>query len=444
MDWLIEQLAEADRSAFVHRGEPTTYSQLAQEVVSQQAKLREQGVGAGSRVALVADYSPLAVSTLLALSGLAAIIIPLSGAAADHSTPSLAVSGCDFKIRFNNEGRMGVLERHSVHAENPLLDRFRQLGTAGLVLFSSGSSGTPKAMLHDMARVSERFRGPRRAVTAIPFLSMDHFGGINTILGLLASHSTIVTTAERSLRSICQAIERHRIELLPTTPSFLTLLMASDFSERYDLSSLTKITYGSEPMPQVTLDRLRTRLPQVQLQQTYGLSELGVLHSKSREDGSLWVKLGGDGFETQVREGILYVRSAYRMVGYLNAPSSFDADGWFNTQDRVEVDGDYFLIRGRASDLINVGGQKVYPAEVEEILLQQRNVVEASVCGEPHPLLGQIVTAKVLLNEPEDTSQLRRRLRLACQAALARYKVPAKIEQTGSPLHSPRFKKLRG
>jgi len=149
--------------------------------------------------------------------------------------------------------------------------------------------------------------------------------------------------------------------------------MASHLYSKYDLSSLKRITYGTEVMSQSTLDRVSAQFPGVSLLQTYGLSEVGVLRSQSREDGSLWVRLGGEGFKTKVVDGVLWVKSQYAMVGYLNSPSDFDADGWFNTQDQVEVDGDYFRILGRVTDIINVAGQKVYPAEVEEIILQVEN-----------------------------------------------------------------------
>jgi acyl-CoA synthetase (AMP-forming)/AMP-acid ligase II len=196
-------------------------------------------------------------------------------------------------------------------------------------------------------------------------------------------------------------------------------------------------------MPQTTLDRLRQAFPLVEFQQTYGLSEVGVLRSKSRSDGSLWVRIGGEGFKTKVVEDILWIKSEYAMVGYLNAPSEFDSDGWFNTQDRVEVDGDYFRILGRVTDLINVGGQKVYPTEIEDVILTLDNILDVAVYGERHPLLGQIVVAKVSVALPEDAASLKMRIRRACLAALAPFKAPTKIIVSEDALYSSRQKKIR-
>ena len=281
-------------------------------------------------------------------------------------------------------------------------------------------------------------------MVAIAFLMLDHFGGINTLLAILGGLGTVVTVPDRSVSRICQAIETHRVEVLPTTPSFLNALVRSDAVDRFDLSSLSRITYGTEVMPQETLDRVRRAFPDVVLQQTYGLSELGVLRSKSRDDGSLWVQVGGEGFRTKVVDGVLYIKSDYAMLGYLNAPSPFDADGWFDTQDVVEVDGDWLRILGRDTDLINVGGQKVYPAEVEQAILELDNIEDVAVYGEAHPLLGQVVVAKVVTFEEETAAALKLRIRVACAPKLAPYKLPTKVvlSEPGE-LYSVRLKKNR-
>jgi acyl-CoA synthetase (AMP-forming)/AMP-acid ligase II len=449
MDWLLERFAGADpaRKAFVHQGRVTTYGELSQRITQAQAELRLQGVHPGQTVYLLADYSPQVFCMLLALAALGCVVVPMTRGSVIEEDEALAISGCEHKLVFATDGLSYTLTRHVVEVRSPLLDEIKTSGRPGLVLFSSGSTGKPKGMLHDLARVADKFRNARTPIVAIPFLMLDHFGGINTLLAITASLGTVVTAASRSVAAICQAVAEHRVELLPTTPSFLTLLAASDLPARYDLTSLQRITYGTETMPQATLDRIRALFPKVELQQTYGLSEVGVLRSQSRPDGSLWVRIGGAGFETQVRDGILWIRSDYRMLGYLNAPSGFDAEGWFNTQDRVEVDrdgdGEWFRILGRITDLINVGGQKVYPAEVEDVILSQPNIDDVVVTGEKHALLGQIVVARVRLaaNEPMDV--LRLRIRKACSARLAAYKVPAKVLLIEQDIYSARFKKLR-
>lgn len=444
MEWLLERFAtRPELPAFTHEGREVSYGEVVAKVAAFGAELRALGVAPGETVVIQGDYSPEVVCLILALARNRNIVIPLSRHSVIELDSALAVSGCHWFAGFDPEDIQVTFTARRVPTGNALLADFLKTGAPGLVLFSSGSTGKPKGILHDFDRVADKFRKPRQAVTAIPFLMLDHFGGINTILAITASLGHVVTVRNRSVASICQAIQDYKVQLLPTTPSFLTLLMASRAHAEYDLGSLTRITYGTEVMPQTTLDRLRQAFPQVELQQTYGLSEVGVLRSKSRPDGSLWVQIGGEGFQTKVVNGILWVKSEYAMVGYLNAPSEFDAEGWFNTQDRVEVDGDYFRILGRITDLINVGGQKVYPAEIEDVILGLDNVLDVAVYGEPHPLLGQIVVAKVALAAPEDAAGLKLRIRKACQAALAPYKAPTKVILSEEALYSARQKKIR-
>lgn len=132
------------------------------------------------------------------------------------------------------------------------------------------------------------------------------------------------------------------------------------------------------------------------------------------------------------------------MIGYLNAPSPFDSDGWMCTGDRVEVRGEYIRILGRECEVINVGGQKVFPVEVETVLLQADNVCDVTVYGARHPLMGQVVHARVSLHQPEDATALSERLRRFCLERMARYKLPVKfVVVSEEEQRSARFKKVR-
>jgi acyl-CoA synthetase (AMP-forming)/AMP-acid ligase II len=273
---------------------------------------------------------------------------------------------------------------------------------------------------------------------------MDHFGGFNTLLSTFAYGGVGICVSERTPEVVSRTIQQSRATLLPTTPTFLNLLLASRSYTQFDLSSVTLITYGTEVMPEATLQRVKTIFPNAQIKQTYGLSELGVLRSKSESDDSVWVKIGGQGFEVKVVDNVLWVRSEANMVGYLNAPNPFDQDGWMCTGDQVEVRGEYMRILGRESEVINVGGQKVFPVEVETVLLQDENISEATVFGAKHPLMGQVVHARVSLQRPEDPEALTERLRRVCLSRLARYKMPVRFLIVTDEVQSgARFKKLR-
>jgi long-chain acyl-CoA synthetase len=206
---------------------------------------------------------------------------------------------------------------------------------------------------------------------------------------------------------------------------------------------LRLVTYGAEPMPQSTLERLREAFPDLKLQQTYGLIEVGVMRSKSREDGSLWVKLGGEGYETRVVDGILQIKTRSTILGYLNAPTPITEDGWFVTGDAVLQDGEWFRILGRKSELINVGGEKVYPAEVESVIQSMGDVEEATVYGESNALMGHIVCAKVRTRVPVEADEFAVRVKQHCGERLERFKVPVKVQVVDEYQFGERFKKIR-
>jgi len=103
------------------------------------------------------------------------------------------------------------------------------------------------------------------------------------------------------------------------------------------------------------------------------------------------MKVGGEGVETRVVDSVLQIRSSYSMLGYLNSQSPFDADGWYDTKDVVEVKGGYYKVTGRISDVINVGGLKFMASEIERVILKFPDVIRVKVLARTNPITGQHV-----------------------------------------------------
>jgi long-chain acyl-CoA synthetase len=443
LDWLFERFKPAgEKEAVIFHDQPYSYGWLLQQVQEWQAVLDRNLILSGNVIALEGDYSPRVIALLLALVDRGCIVVPLTSTVEERKPRFMEIAEVQKSFRFLSEDRWEVLDK-GMQVHHPLLRSLVDAGEPGLVLFSSGSTGEPKAALHNFVRLLEKFKVQRHSLRTITFLLLDHIGGINTLFYVLSNTGTIISIEDRSPDAVCQSIEKHRVELLPTSPTFLNLLLLSEVYRRHDVSSLQQITYGTEPMPESTLKRMHDLFPHVKLLQTYGLSELGILRSKSLSNDSLWVKIGGEGFETRVVDNILWIRAESAMLGYLNAPSPFNSEGWFITGDEVEVNGEYLRILGRRSEMINVGGEKVYPAEVESVLMEMDNLLDASVRGEANPITGQMVVARVTLAEREDPIALRKRIRQYCQGKLASFKIPVKVEIAEKDLHSARFKKMR-
>ncbi len=135
------------------------------------------------------------------------------------------------------------------------------MSAPGLILFSSGSTGASKAALLDFDKLLLKFQKPRPVFRTLTFLLLDHIGGINTLFYVLSQGGTVVPAVDRDPWSVCRSIERHQIELLPTTPTFLKMLLISEAYLHHDCSSLRLITYGTEPMSSTTLTHLHAALP---------------------------------------------------------------------------------------------------------------------------------------------------------------------------------------
>jgi acyl-CoA synthetase (AMP-forming)/AMP-acid ligase II len=196
-------------------------------------------------------------------------------------------------------------------------------------------------------------------------------------------------------------------------------------------------------MPETTLKKFHELFPKIQLKQTYGLSELGILRSKSKGSDSLWVKVGGEDFKTRVVDGLLEIKAKSAMLGYLNAPSPFTEDGWFKTGDSVLTDGEYIKILGRQSEIINVGGEKVYPTEVESVIHEMDNIAEVTIFGKKNAITGNMVCAKIRLENPSDPKEFSKTLKKFCRKRLQSFKVPVKIEIEEQKQYSARFKKIK-
>ena len=443
IDWQLRRFREGgDCPAIIWRDRAWTYSELTDRYEQWLSHLAAAGIRTGDSVGVLADFSPGAVSCLLALLKMRCILVPLSWESQDQHQEFFKIAELDHRVEIDEQDQ-GIAIKLENRRNHPLMEQLRAADKAGLVLFSSGSTGKPKAILHSLPELLNKFRKPRHCYRTLTFLLFDHIGGFNTLCYTLANLGCVVVAADHSVASVCRVIEKHRVELLPTSPSFLNLMLLSEAHKSYDLSSLRLITYGTEVMPERTLRMANEAFPQARFLQTYGLSELGILRSKSASSDSLLVKIGGEDYETRVVDGRLQIRAQSSMLGYLNAPSPFDADGWFDTGDSVIREGDYYRILGRQSDIINVGGQKVYPVEVEQVIAEMSGVIDVSVQGEEHLLMGHVVTATVQMEEPVPGMQMRKRIAEYCKGRLQPFMLPVKVKVVTEGQVNYRFKKIR-
>ncbi len=388
MTELLEKLSEiwkdVDYPFLIHKKEELRFSNITRQNLVNLSEIKK-----GDVVAIIGDFNPESILTFLRLIDLGAVVVPLTDETQNEHDYFFHAALVDHVIRG------GDVERRVHKEKHVFIEKLREQEHAGLVLFSTGTTGRPKAILHDLTQFLTRFETPRPTFRTLNFLLFDHIGGLNTLFHTLFNKGIVIAPEARTIDSILQTCQKYNVEVLPTTPTFLRIMLMSGAVPKDIPNSLKVITYGTERMDQPTLDELCKLLPKVDFRQTFGMSELGIVRVKSEARNSLYMKIGGEGVETRVVDGILQIRSNTRMIGYLNASTPFDDEGWYNTNDVVDVKGDYFRVTGRVTDIVNVGGLKFMASEVERIALDFPNVSMVKVIPRQNPITGQHVELHV-------------------------------------------------
>ena len=345
----------------------------------------------GDVVAIIGDFNPISILRVFILIDMGAIIVPLTIDTEPEHEYFFESALVDIVIKGDS------ITRRKHGRKCHIIETLKEKNHAGLVFFSTGTTGPPKAILHDSTLFFKRFETPRPTYRTLSFLLFDHLGGLNTLFHTLFNKGVVVAPTSRTVDGILTDCEKYKVEVLPATPTFLRLMLMSGTVPDKISSHLKIISYGTEAMDQSTLSDLCKLLPRIDFRQTFGVSELGVIRAKSESRNSLFMKLGGEGVEVRVIDDILQIRSQFRMLGYLNAPTPFDIEGWYNTKDVVEQKNGYFKVTGRISDVINVGGLKFMASDVERKALDYPNVSLVKVTSKQNPITGQHVE---LLVEP--------------------------------------------
>src|SRR5262245_8000858 len=219
LDFLFDLFRRtADREAVVFRDETVTYRELHDLCMQWSDWLERHEVAPGQVVALSGDYAPNTIALLLALAQRNAIVLQ-AGLATGHKLDEiLEVGQAEVVIDITPEG-IASLRRTGAGATHPLYDGLRRDERPGLVLFSSGSTGKSKAVVHAVARLMTKYRRRGRDLRTLAFLLFDHIGGIDTLFYCLSNGSCIVVVEHRDPATVCAAVERYKVQVLPVAPT---------------------------------------------------------------------------------------------------------------------------------------------------------------------------------------------------------------------------------
>lgn len=321
-----------------------------------------------------------------------------------------------------------------------------------VILYTSGSTGRPKGVIHTHEdHISN-------AINMVIDGDVEEDDVTLNFLPLLASipeqflphfyvGATNVVLRGFDPEKVCEAIQNERVTAFDSVPTIIIALLDFPGIDKYDLSSLRLIMYGSAAMPVEVIKRFMERFPKVSLLQAYGLTEAGpavtFLKPKDqlRKIGSVGKELinitlrivderGKDCLSGETGE--IICKGKGMMKGYYNLPKETSEalkDGWLYTGDLARQDNDgYVYIVGRKKDIIKTGGLGVAPVEVEDVLYQHPLIKEAAVFGIPHPKWGEAIQGVVALKAGAVITE--KEISEFCRSKLASFKCPKSIEFT--------------
>jgi len=307
-------------------------------------------------------------------------------------------------------------------AENEIAASCPQPTDIAHILPSGGTTGLPKAIprthedylcnvkfLHDAGEMSDN----DVCLLAVP---VGHNLALLNVVGAALVGYQIVLLDSTRPEDLCRTIQAERVTYFPTVPSLLKRVLEFASTDDYDLRSLKKISAGGEPTTPDLVERVRQRLHAAYITE-FGMSEGPLCRTRLNDDvktvcGSVGKPIcpddefrilddAGQALPPET-DGELAARGPGIFAGYLKNPEenrrAFTADGFFRTGDLARFDrSGNVTITGRIKDMINRGGEKISPAQVEKLLLAHPDIADAAVIGMPDPALGERVCAYLRL-----------------------------------------------
>ena len=422
--WLARHVeARPDAPALVFQENVLSWKDVEQRVLLVAAGLRGRGVGPGDVVALQLPNTPEFVLGYLAIAHLGAVTctlhMPYRGAEVQaltrHSGARLAICLPQSKEMFQGRG-LAFVDMENENCE-PLASDFGEPrpGDPFLLLYTSGTTAAPKGVVHPYrtmlgnGRVSAPEHGLHEESRVLCAAPLSHLYGLYSLHCAWAVGACTILLPAFKPDELGSTVENLKPTALWTAPAHVAACRAAGAFERYDWSSLELAIVSGSIAPPSLVRYLAEKLPRCAVTQLWGMTELQAgLYTRPGDPLEMSVTSAGrpsPGTEVRVSsQGELEVRGPSLFSGYFNDPTettkAFASDGWFRTGDLGEARGDYFAITGRSKDLIDRGGVKINPVDVETLLDSHPKVLQSALVPMPDPVLGEKACVFISLKNP--------------------------------------------
>lgn len=293
---------------------------------------------------------------------------------------------------------------------------------------TSGTTGTPKWIGHSIDSLCQAVKTSAASKQLHWGLCYQpyRFAGLQVVLQSLLSGTSLTDCSDGDAYTKLEIMQTTGVNALSATPSlWRQLLLTGQLSQL----RLKQLTLGGEIADQQLLTRLSDIFPNARILHIYASTEAGVgfaVADKQAGFPAQWLQDGLHGIKFYLDEAShLWLKPRYQPTNV--PPSRINADGFINSEDLVEIKGGRVLFLGRAGGIINVGGNKVHPEQVEQVLLQVKGVAQAHVYSRASSLMGQLVVADLVAESTAETATLQKQVLAHCLSNLERYQTPTRI-----------------
>ncbi|MBN7826347.1 AMP-binding protein [Bowmanella dokdonensis] len=296
-------------------------------------------------------------------------------------------------------------------------------------LATSGTTDRPKWIGHSLVGLTHSIKYSERLSCLIWGLVYQpfRFAGLQVVLQALLTGAKLVDASSGDIAVRLQRLKQGEVTAISATPTLWRQFLMSGQLHSMQLSQLT---LGGEVADQGILDALATVFSKASIRHIYASTEAGVGFAVSdRRAGfpRIWLEQGYDNIRFKVDEHQhLWIKPA--TLAQEGIVGRVDKQGYLDTEDLVELKGDRALFLGRASGAINVGGNKVHPQQVEQVLLDLPEVMQARVYGHTSSVMGQLVAAQIVATQRVDVIVLKKQILKHCMSKLLRHQVPLLLE----------------
>lgn len=310
------------------------------------------------------------------------------------------------------------------------------LGTASLPLIqtswfltTSGTTGEPKWFAHSFSSLTASIRQSNKlqclcwGLLYQPF----RFAGLQVVLQTLLSGAMLVDATDRRPIEQLKILQKHQVNAISATPSLWRQLL---MTQQLETLPLSYITLGGEIADQILLDNLGVLFPAAKIRHIYASTEAGVGFVVNDGKAGFPAEWLNDTMDLPVALKVsenqhLLIKPRHNIAQTVF--QAIDEQGFMDTLDQVNITGDRVLFIGRVTGVINVGGNKVHPEKVEQVLLQCPAVGQARVYAKKSALMGELVVADITLINDADPQSIKQQLLTLCKNTLQRFEIPTKI-----------------